>query len=240
VKALFVSALVALLPAVLLAQTAAKPAAATAPAAKPAAKPASKPATARRAAPTPSRTEIRSTANQMATGMMAAEAALGPEEIALGERVHVGRVPCELGAFVTVEADPKSPGYFNVETRGAKYRMFPVLSRTGAIRLEDQRTGAIWLQLANKSMLMDQRAGKRLADECMSPDQAAVAQALKANPAPSLLDAPPTARAASAAASATQPSAVVQPAGMPSAPSAAAVVPLPAASAPAGAASAPQ
>ncbi len=234
-KKFLASALVALSPALVLAQTAAKPAAAPAPAAKPAPKAAPK-----KAAPSPSRTEIKSTANQMATGMMAAEAALSPEEVALGERVHVGRVPCELGAFVTVEADPKSPGYFNVETRGLKYRMFPVLSRTGAIRLEDQRTGAIWLQLANKSMLMDQRAGKRLADECMSPDQAAVAQALKVNPAPSLLDAPPAARAASAAASATQPSVVVQPAGMPSAPSAAAVVPLPPASAPAGAASAPQ
>ncbi len=238
-KLLIASALVALAPALALAQTSAKPAPAAKPAARPAAKPAAKPAT-RKAAPSPSRTEIKSTANQMATGIMAAEAALGPEEIALGERVHRGRVPCELGAFVNIEADPKMPGYFNVESRGSRYRMFPVLSRTGAIRLEDQRSGAIWLQLANKSMLMDQRAGKRLADECMSPDQAAVAQALKTNPAPSLLDAPPAAKTASDAASATQPAVVAQPAGVPAAAPAATVVPLPATSAPAGAASAPQ
>jgi hypothetical protein len=37
-------------------------------------------------------------------------------------------------------------------------------------------------------MLMDQKAGKRLADECVSPAQIAVAEALKKNPAPSLLD----------------------------------------------------
>jgi hypothetical protein len=37
-------------------------------------------------------------------------------------------------------------------------------------------------------MLMDQKAGKRLADECASPAQLAVAEALKKNPAPSLLD----------------------------------------------------
>jgi hypothetical protein len=190
-----------------------------------------------------SRVDARSTASQMASGIMAAEAALSPEDIKLAERVYTGKLPCELGAFVDVEADPKSPGYFDVQiVKGPKFRMFPVLSRTGAIRLEDQRTGAIWLQLANKSMLMDQRAGKRLADECMSPDQSMVAEALKKNPIPSFLDAPTPARAASAAAStasaasaaaatASQPSVVVQPTGLPSAPDTAAVVPLTSASA---------
>jgi hypothetical protein len=38
-------------------------------------------------------------------------------------------------------------------------------------------------------MLMSQKLGKRLADACVSPDQALVAQALERNPAPSLLDA---------------------------------------------------
>ena len=67
--------------------------------------------------------------------------------------------------------------------------MHPVVTSTGAIRLEDNHDGgAVWLQLSNKSMLMDQKAGKRLADECASPAQLAVAEALKKNPAPSLLD----------------------------------------------------
>jgi hypothetical protein len=34
----------------------------------------------------------------------------------------------------------------------------------------------VWLQLANKSMLMDQKKGRRLADECAHPDQLAFAQ----------------------------------------------------------------
>ncbi|MGH8848605.1 MAG: hypothetical protein ACREXQ_15380, partial [Polaromonas sp.] len=56
--------------------------------------------------------------------------------------------------------------------------------------------GAVWLQLANKSMLMNQKLGIRLADECMSPSQLAVAEALKLNPPASVLDAPkPTAEA---------------------------------------------
>ena len=84
---------------------------------------------------------------------------------------------------------PKSPGYFNVRGKGFSYRMHPVVTSTGAIRLEDQHDGgAVWLQLANKSMLMDQKAGKRLADECSTPAQVAVAEALKKNPAPSLID----------------------------------------------------
>ena len=137
-----------------------------------------------------SRTEIRSNAKQMAAAVTAAEDALTPEELAIAERIHVGQVPCELGASVTLAADPRFPGYFNVQTKSHKYRMVPVVTSTGAIRLEDQRAGAVWLQLANKSMLMNQKLGQRLADECMSPAQHAVAQALKLNPAQSLLDGP--------------------------------------------------
>ncbi len=140
--------------------------------------------------PTASRVEAKSTANQMAAGIMAAEVALTPAELAIAERVYQGKLPCELGAFVTLTADEKSPGYFDVHIKQQKYRMFPVLTSTGAIRLEDQKVGAVWLQLANKSMLMNQKLGQRLADECMSPDQAIVAQRLISNPAPSILDAP--------------------------------------------------
>ena len=57
--------------------------------------------------------------------------------------------------------------------------MHPVESRTGALRLEDPVRGALWLQLANKSMLMNQKEGKRLADECQSPDQLAYAKSMK-------------------------------------------------------------
>jgi hypothetical protein len=140
---------------------------------------------------TKSRVEIKSTANQMAAGIRAAEAALTPTELAIAEHVYQGRLPCELGVFVTLTADPSSPGYFDVQIKNLKYRMFPVITRTGAIRLEDQQAGAVWLQLANKSMLMNQKLGQRLADACVNPDQAVVAEAMARNPAPSLLDAAP-------------------------------------------------
>ena len=115
---------------------------------------------------------------------------LTAEEIELAKLVHVGVIPCELGASVTITASEKRPGMFLVRTKNMTFRMHPVSSRTGAIRLEDPRAGAMWLQLGNKSMLMSQKLGQRLADECVSPNQAEVAAALKRNPPPSILDAP--------------------------------------------------
>jgi len=66
--------------------------------------------------------------------------------------------------------------------------MHPVESKTGAIRLEDPARGAMWLQLGNKSMLMSQKLGQRLADECQSPAQLTYAEQLKKNPLPSILE----------------------------------------------------
>ena len=118
-----------------------------------------------------------------------APAALTPAELALAERVYVGHLPCELGASVTVEADSRAPGYFHVQLGKHKYHMAPVATTTGAIRLEDRHDGVVWLQLANKSMMVSDRLGRRLVDACMSPAQVAVAQAMEKNPAPSVLDA---------------------------------------------------
>lgn len=113
---------------------------------------------------------------------------MGPDELAIAERVHQGRMPCELGASVRLEADASQPGYFHVHGKGFRYRMHPVSTSTGAIRLEDSKAGAVWLQLANKSMLMDQNKGRRMADECANPEQMAFAEGMKTNPPPVLFD----------------------------------------------------
>jgi hypothetical protein len=113
---------------------------------------------------------------------------LAPQELSIAERVHVGHLPCELGASIRMTADANAPGYFDVQSKGFKYRMRPVATSTGAIRLEDEKAGAVWLQLANKSMLMDQKNGRRLADECAHPDQVAVANDMRINPPPALID----------------------------------------------------
>ncbi len=115
---------------------------------------------------------------------------LSPEQMAIANKVLVGTIPCELGAVVTMTPDAQSPGRFFLELAHKRYAMVPVVSSTGAIRLEEESSGAVWIQLGNKSMLMNQKEGKRLADECMNPDQLLVAQALERNPQPGLLDAP--------------------------------------------------
>ena len=194
-KMLLATALIALAPGLALAQSQTAPAKPKASpkatvAKKPVAKSSSKTVVAK-AEPTSSRVQLKSAATQVAAGLTAARAALTTEELAIAERVHVGQIPCELGATVSVLADPDVPGHFHVGGKGFKYHMAPVTTSTGTVRLEDQKAGAVWLQIANKSMLMDQKKGQRLADECMSPAQVVVAEAIKKTPPPSLLDAPP-------------------------------------------------
>ena len=109
-------------------------------------------------------------------------------EILIAEQILQGHLSCELGATVRIEVDPSQAVAFHVQGKGFKYRMFPVQTSTGALRLEDKKAGAVWLQLANKSMLMDQKRGRRILDDCVHPDQLAVAEAMKTNPPPSLID----------------------------------------------------
>jgi len=113
---------------------------------------------------------------------------LTPEDLTVAKSVLTGTIKCELGASVTVEADAKKEGFFNVTHGKTKYRMHPVNSRTGAVRLEDPRAEAMWLQLGNKSMLMSQKQGLRLADECQATQQEVFAEEMKKNPPKSLFE----------------------------------------------------
>lgn len=157
-------------------------------------------------------------AKAVAARIELAETVLSRAELDIAERVYVGLMPCELGNAVTLTPDSKAPGYFDLHLNKSKFRLIPVLTTTGAIRLEDGRNGAVWLQLANKSMLMNHKLGQRMADECMSAQQIVVAEQLKINPPRSLLEGPiPGAAAGLGAAPVTSP----------------VIVPVPASSAPA-------
>jgi hypothetical protein len=108
-------------------------------------------------------------------------------ELEIAKKVYIGHIPCELGASVQITPSRRE-GFFIVQTRNNRFNMHPVASRTGAIRLEDPKRGALWLQLGNKSMLMSQKLGLRLADECTSPEQVTFADQMKKNPPRSLLE----------------------------------------------------
>ncbi len=122
--------------------------------------------------------------------MQPSEVAPEQERVVVAEQVHTGRMTCELGNFVTVTPDAQNAGAFVVQIKQHKFHMVPVVSSTGAIRLEDAQAGAMWLQLANKSMLMNSKNGQLMAEECQGPGQAAGAQARKLAPPTSLLEGP--------------------------------------------------
>ncbi|MEG2050448.1 MAG: hypothetical protein RR855_20245 [Comamonas sp.] len=187
-----IASVIALVPALMLVQPAAAAVQAKPAAAKKAA-PAAKASTAKKTT-TAKKAPVKKGAVAAVAGAGAATAvaasALSPEALSVADRVHTGRIGCELGQHVNVTKDGSNPGYFHVDGNGFKYHMSPVTTSTGVVRLEDKQAGAVWLQIANKSMLMNQKQGQRLADECMSNEQTQVAEAIKRNPPPSLLETP--------------------------------------------------
>jgi hypothetical protein len=130
----------------------------------------------------------------VAAPMTASNVAVDEHRTVVAEQVHTGHMVCELGNSVTVTPDTQAQGSFFVQMRQHRYHMTPVVSATGAIRLEDTQAGAMWLQLPNKSMLMNSKLGQRMADECQSPAQMAVAEAMKSGPPSTLLDGPNVAK----------------------------------------------
>jgi len=117
-----------------------------------------------------------------------ADTPLSERERATAALVHVGSKSCAMGRSVRIEADPQEPGFFHLSLDRQTYRLRPVETSTGAIRLEDRTQGVTWLQLANKSILLNQRQGRRLLDDCANAVQQAVAAAMQRNPGPSLFD----------------------------------------------------
>lgn len=113
---------------------------------------------------------------------------LGEDLLQIALEVESGRMACEFGIFVSVTHVPGAPGYFKVNMRHHDFTMTPVISASGAVRLEDKKAGAVWLQLGHKSMLMSQKLGTRLADDCASPKQAQAAVSSADRNATDLLD----------------------------------------------------
>jgi len=109
------------------------------------------------------------------------------EQLAAAERVLIGRYECEFGKRVSVDRNDKNHGYFNLRLDKQSWVMKPVLSTTGAIRLEDVKGRALLLQILTKSMLMDTKLGRRLVDGCVHEVQRAAEDELRRNPQPSNL-----------------------------------------------------
>ncbi len=152
---------------------AALPVLAQAPAAKPAAKPAVKAVSAKPV----------SKAAAKKTTPPPPEPVLGEADeaqLAAAERAYLGNYDCEFKQHVHIDKHPKTAGYINVAWQKQVLTMKPVLSSTGALRLEDVTGRTLMIQIANKSMLLDTKIGQRLLDECIHPEQEKLIAAAKA------------------------------------------------------------
>ena len=100
-------------------------------------------------------------------------AAATSEQLDAANIAHLGDYDCEFDQKVTLEPYAKAAGYIEMKNRTQTWIMKPVLSSTGALRLEDVRGRMLMIQIANKSMVMDTQIGQRLVDGCVHEKQRA-------------------------------------------------------------------
>jgi len=102
-----------------------------------------------------------------------------PEQIDAAQRVFYGVYDCEADQKLDIIADPKHEHYVEVKHLKSVFTMKPVLSTTGAIRLEDVRGETLMVQIAAKSMLLNVKSGHRIVDACVSAKQRELIDAAK-------------------------------------------------------------
>jgi hypothetical protein len=119
-----------------------------------------------------SRVELRNEAKGLALATDVSET-ISDNQMQIANRVLTGTAQCEFNQGVTIEPVAAKPGVFRVTFKQVAYLMVPYETTTGAVRLEDKKSGVVWLQIPSKSMMMDQTAGKRMVDSCTMAEQRA-------------------------------------------------------------------
>jgi hypothetical protein len=94
-----------------------------------------------------------------------------PEQVKAAELVFYGPYECEFQQTVNITQSPKYSAYVDVKHGAKAWLMKPVLSSTGAIRLEDVRGETLMVQIASKSMLLNVKSAQRIVDDCVSLKQ---------------------------------------------------------------------
>ena len=103
-----------------------------------------------------------------------------PEQVKAAELVYYGKYECEFNLTVDIAQSPKHSAYVTVKHGKGEWLMKPVLSSTGAIRLEDVKGETLMVQIASKSMLLNVVTARRIVDDCISPKQRELIEAAKA------------------------------------------------------------
>ncbi len=94
-----------------------------------------------------------------------------PDQVKAAELVFYGVYDCEFSQTVNIVQSAKHSAYVDVKHGKRDWLMKPVLSSTGAIRLEDVRGETLMVQIAAKSMLLNVKTAQRIVDDCVSPKQ---------------------------------------------------------------------
>jgi hypothetical protein len=102
-----------------------------------------------------------------------------PDQEKAAELVHYGVYECELNQSVNILASTTYHFYVNVKHGKTTWLMKPVLSTTGAVRLEDVKGETLIVQIATKSMLLNVKTGQRIVDACISPRHRELLEAAK-------------------------------------------------------------
>lgn len=98
---------------------------------------------------------------------------LSAGQLAASDRVLTGVAACEFSQSVDVKRVAEKPGHFHVAYNGNAYLMTPEETTTGAVRLVDKRQGVVWIQIPAKSMMLNQKVGRRMVDSCQHAEQRA-------------------------------------------------------------------
>lgn len=73
---------------------------------------------------------------------------------------------CELGKKITVFHMPNEQDSITLQWNNKNYVLTRETTTTGAHRFEDKKAGLVWINIPAKSILLDSKRGRQLANEC--------------------------------------------------------------------------
>jgi hypothetical protein len=90
---------------------------------------------------------------------------------------------CELGNKVTIYTNMTDSDHMALRWKKRLHQMTRVGTSTGASRFENTTFGLVWIGIPAKSMLLDSKANRQLANECKNAEQDKPLVATAAQPA---------------------------------------------------------
>lgn len=94
---------------------------------------------------------------------------------------------CELGNKITVYHNAEDDQHIALRWLKRVHRLTRVSTSTGAHRYENPKIGLVWIGIPDKSMLLDSKKGRQLANECRTVEQVEAHKPADPAKTPSLL-----------------------------------------------------